>query len=273
MTHDEDAAYVQSVDHFLTEHHEYLVRATMVQVAGLRQQMKDSHDGELRAVAAEVAQEKAANADELSGLRSQLALAHHSLDRLVGKQDGANWMTAVRFMNGKGALSKQTIFFRWMRLASSQKAERLLIHCASKFCARSAKARFLSGWARFVHGSRGERDAAAAKERLHGVTSEIVHRYEAELTRMRAQIAALQTEVGNGHRRRKILEDELRRTLLKGMVTMNMEALSIFSSAAATDAAVSQAVGLRLSSSFDHDPVPRQGPPTQSQFAPSFDHR
>ena len=51
----------------------------------------------------------------------------------------------------------------------------------------------------------------------------------------RRRVAELEAEVVDGRRRRKILEDELRRTLLKGMVTMNMEALSVFSSAAAAD--------------------------------------
>jgi len=77
---------------------------------------------------------------------------------------------------------------------------------------------------------------------------------------MRSRITLLQDEVVDGRRRRKILEDELRRTLLKGMVTMNMEALSIFSSAAATDATIARDVGVSLL--YDAEPVPRASAPS-----------
>ena len=47
---------------------------------------------------------------------------------------------------------------------------------------------------------------------------------------LEAQLGSAQQEVLDGHRRRQHLEDELRRTLLKGINAMNLEALNIFNS-------------------------------------------
>jgi len=73
--------------------------------------------------------------------------------------------------------------------------------------------------------------------RLRKVTSEIVARYEAEMEPLRARVKALEAEVVDGRRRKKVMEDELRRTLLKGMVHVNMEALNIFHNNAVDDTA------------------------------------
>ena len=79
--------------------------------------------------------------------------------------------------------------------------------------------------------------------------------------------------VVDGRRRRKILEDELRRTLLKGMVTMNMEALSVFSSAAAADEKAARRVPAadRPDPPLMSAPEPRSGePPPCSCPVPIF---
>ena len=115
-----------------------------------------------------------------------------------------------------------------------------------------------------LYGSHSARAQARADQKLKNVTNEIVGRYESELDKLRSRITLLQDEVVDGRRRRKILEDELRRTLLKGMVTMNMEALSIFSSAAATDANIARDVGVNLL--YDQEPVPRVAPPAPASI-------
>lgn len=223
-----------SMGSFLTEHHNYLAQSTMAQIATMQKTLVAAFTAERDASDAAHREALASAREETANLKHQLSLLQHSMTKMLGEQESVSWTAASRHLAGKKALNKQNIFLSWLRVTASSKAERLLTHVAVALHLRNVKARILTAWHRYVHGSHSARAKARAEQKLKNVTSEIVGRYEAELDGLRARITLLQDEVVDGRRRRKVLEDELRRTLLKGMVTMNMEALSIFSSAAAT---------------------------------------
>ena len=251
----------------MTEHHNYLAQSTMAQVASMQKTLVTHFEGERRAQEERHAREMKEGAEEQAALKQQLELLRHSMQRLVGDQESSSWTAAQRHLAGKKALNKQNIFLSWVRVTATEKADRLLTHVAVALCKRNVKARCLGAWHRYVHGSHSARAQARAEQKLKSVTSEIVGRYEAELEKLRARVTLLQDEVVDGRRRRKILEDELRRTLLKGMVTMNMEALSIFSSAAATDETIARDVGVNLL--YDAEPpIPRAAPPAPASIDP-----
>lgn len=250
----------------------------MTKIAAMRAEVTATFEQRLSDQASAHRREVVLLGEENSELRRQLTLAQHSLTALVGEKESSNWTTATRFLMGKQALSKKNIFTAWRRRAASEKADRLLCHIAVKRFSHHLKTRVLIAWYRFVHGTKAEQFAERANGRLKIVTSEIVARYESELDKLKAQIQVLETQVIEGRRRRVVLEDELRRTLLKGMVsflfivmlsiasrflhsrciqvTMNLETLNIFSSAAASD------VGLPTAAILDDScPVPRADPP------------
>lgn len=231
----EESISMESIETFLNEHHAYLVEKTMSQVSALKSEM--SRDFEHRA--AERDAEHLAVVTKLrednAELKRQLNLAQHSLTALVGEKESSNWTAATRFLRGKLAVSKKNVFVAWWKQSIHGKAERLLSHVATKRHAKHLESKVLHAWYRHVHGSRTGRFADRANARLKAVTSDIISRYEIELDKLRAIIKAQEEQVLEGRRRRCALEDELRRTLLKGMVTMNLETLSIFSSAAAND--------------------------------------
>lgn len=83
------------------------------------------------------------------------------------------------------------------------------------------------------------------KALLKKTAEEIVKRYDSRILTLETQLQMAQQEVLEGHRRRQHLEDELRRTLLKGISAMNLEALSIFQTSASTDSAKAGQCGLQ----------------------------
>lgn len=250
----DDAVTIESVSTFLTEHHTYLAQTTLSQVTALCNKLRAECESRLATQQADHDRVVGEHAREVEELKRQLNVAQHSLRSMIGEKEGANWATATRFLQGKQALSKKTVFFAWVRWACAERAERVLTRVAAQHHAKAVKARVVSAWSRIVHGSRASQAQRRADERLKLVSAEIVDRYEAELQRQRTRVNDLEAQVVEGRRRRSLLEDELRRTLLKGMVAMNMEALNVFSSAAARDA-------------LDDPPLPRTvKPPEPSDF-------
>ena len=55
-------------------------------------------------------------------------------------------------------------------------------------------------------------------------------------SQLRVGIRAAHEEIARGHVQRQQLEEKMRRTFLKGMTAMNMEALELFNKAAQSDA-------------------------------------
>lgn len=256
----EEDVTIESMSTFLAEHHTYLAQTTFSQVTALCNKLRAECQSRLASQQAAHDTTVAEYSREVEELKRQLNVAQHSLRSMIGEKEGANLATATRFLQGKRALSKRTIFSAWFRWACAERAERVLTRVASQHHAKSVKARVVSAWARLIHGSKAVQAQRRADERLKLVSAEIVDRYEAELQRQRARVVELETQVVEGRRRRSLLEDELRRTLLKGMVAMNMEALSVFSSAAARDA-------------LDDPPLPRTAkPPEPSDFLSLIDH-
>lgn len=199
--------------------HRYMAEKTMTKIAAMQAEITAAFEQRLSEQELAHRREVALLGEEKTELRRQLTLAQHSLSALVGEKESSNWTTATRFLMGKQALSKKNIFTAWRRLAASEKAQRLLCHIAVKRFSHYLKTRVLIAWYRFVHGTKAEQFTERANNRLKIVTSEIVARYESELDKLKAQIQVLETQVIEGRRRRVVLEDELRRTLLKGMVS------------------------------------------------------
>ena len=219
---------LNGISNFLAEHHTYLAQNTMAMIAAMRAEMAEDCERRLTAQEQAHAWTLAENQATIAEQQRQLAIAQHSLERMIGDREGASWTNAIRFRNGKQALTKKAIFHAWFKEAFTSKADRLLTHVATKIHERNLTQRVLSAWIRFVWGSKENRQAKAAQSQLKAVTSEIIARYEAELEKHRSYIDKLKHDIIDGKRQRSVLKDELRRTLLKGMVTMNMEALTIF---------------------------------------------
>tara|TARA_B110000305_G_scaffold89912_1_gene101401 strand:- start:892 stop:1221 length:330 start_codon:yes stop_codon:yes gene_type:complete len=98
-------------------------------------------------------------------------------------------------------------------------------------------------WQHFCIESRREKDDGMHNAKLETVTREIITRYENELEKLRSGLKDAHVEIARGHVQRQQLEEKMRRTFLKGMTAMNMEALELFNKAAQNDQSFMSASG------------------------------
>ena len=107
---------------------------------------------------------------------------------------------------------------------------------AIKWSRKNALIKSFQIWFKASHESRKDREAAMHSAKLETVTREIITRYESELEKLRKGLKDAHVEIARGHVQRQQLEEKMRRTFLKGMTAMNMEALELFNKAAQHDA-------------------------------------
>ena len=129
----------------------------------------------------------------------------------------------------------------WRKYTSDKKAERKLMIMAGKWSRKHALSKNFRNWFKGVAQYKVEREASMHEAKLETVTREIITRYESELEKLRIGIKAAHEEIARGHVQRQQLEEKMRRTFLKGMTAMNMEALDLFNKAAQSDASFTSA--------------------------------
>jgi centrosomal protein POC5 len=124
----------------------------------------------------------------------------------------------------------------WKQYTAEKKVERKTDKIAAKWSRKNCLVKSLQTWSRSVALSKRERDDEMSNAKLETVTREIITRYEAELEKHRMGLKDAHVEIARGHVQRQQLEEKMRRTFLKGMTAMNMEALELFNAAATKDA-------------------------------------
>ena len=96
-------------------------------------------------------------------------------------------------------------------------------------------------------------NALRQKEKMTGITKEIVTRYEIELEKvwsfyqdikyhlslssndkLRITLANTQEEIAHEHKKRQYIEEKIRKTFLQGMTTMSLETMQLFNHASST---------------------------------------
>ena len=116
------------------------------------------------------------------------------------------------------------------------KQTRKLEKMAAKWVRKNRLIKCMGIWVHNANESRKEKDDAMHNAKLETVTREIITRYENELEKLRTGMKEAHVEIARGHVQRQQLEEKMRRTFLKGMTAMNMEALELFNKAAQNDA-------------------------------------
>ena len=145
-------------------------------------------------------------------------------------------MHVKRMMLRGGGISLANCVKLWGKYAKEKKNERKMIGFAEKWARKNSMAKSMQMWVKATAETKAERESAMQDAKLETVTREIITRYEAELEKLRTGITAAHEEIARGHVQRQQLEEKMRRTFLKGMTAMNMEALELFNKAAQSDA-------------------------------------
>lgn len=246
--------------------------ATMDRAMEMKAELCSRFEAEKDELKAEIA----VQADEIADMRAELTKM--KMDK-AGNKDTLDMIQdklAVTF--GAGASATKTkhlhtrIFLHWRAYAQGKAGETKLIHVACGIYGRKLKGRVMNAWASYFTGTSRDKERQGSQALMKKTAEEIVSRYDNRLHTLEAQLAAAQLEVVEGHRRRQHLEDELRRTLLKGINAMNLQALNIFQSAADVDSTKAHSFGV------DCEPSPRlpqaygagQGDPVQAAASATF---
>eukprot|EP00752_Nemacystus_decipiens_P003810 g3506.t1 len=119
----------------------------------------------------------------------------------------------------------------WRGEAARVKAERSKNTTAGDHARRKLMSRTLSAWRVEVRLRINSRGRKAADQKLHAISKEIIGRYEAELSSTRAALDEAINQIAVEKARQREMEEGMRRTLLRGMSAMNMEAMRLMTEA------------------------------------------
>ena len=186
-------------------------------------------------------------------LREDLAdsqLHIHSLqsDKLKVCQVQAERHAKMAVMRGAFGPSLLNIIKKWHSYAKEKKGEKKTDNIAMLWCKKHKTQKMFQAWVHHTIDSKKERTGEMHDAKLETVTREIITRYESELEKLRVNLKEAHQEIARGHVQRNQLEEKMRRTFLKGMTAMNMEALQLFNQAA---------VNNEKSFSSDQSPMPK----------------
>mmetsp|Transcript_86904 Transcript_86904/g.168329 ORF Transcript_86904/g.168329 Transcript_86904/m.168329 type:complete len:339 (+) Transcript_86904:3-1019(+) len=187
-------------------------------------------------------------ANEISDLKAEVAKM--KMDRSGNKDtlEAIQDKLAVTF--GAGASATKTkhlhtrIFLHWRAYSHRKAGKNKLSHIALTIHGHRLKGRVMNAWISYFTGCSRDKERQGSQALMKKTAEEIVKRYDNRIQTLESQLAAAQIEVVEGHRRRQHLEDELRRTLLKGINAMNLQALNIFQNAADVDSSKAQPFGV-----------------------------
>ena len=165
------------------------------------------------------------------------------LDQTMNTENSAIRHIRHVMMRGRGP-SALNCLKSWKKYCTDQRNNRKMEKIAMKWSRKNGLVKAMQIWAHNTAESRKEKDDAMHNAKLETVTREIITRYENELEKLRTGIKEAHIEIARGHVQRQQLEEKMRRTFLKGMTAMNMEALELFNKAAQNDASFMNAGGV-----------------------------
>lgn len=169
----------------------------------------------------------------IDGLSEKLAQTElkleNEVDRLEAISENAAdmWNRKHRIFSGDTALGKA--YTQWKDIAFENKRSSQLEHVARGLYEKGLKSKAFSTFVRLFARNAIDREKKKAVAEHEKTTRTIIEKYEITLARMRTENAEAHQVAQLEQLRRQQLEEDLRRTFLKNMTTMNMEALQLFS--------------------------------------------
>eukprot|EP00904_Undaria_pinnatifida_P003039 jgi/Undpi1/12736/HiC_scaffold_6.g02404.m1 len=119
----------------------------------------------------------------------------------------------------------------WRANATRLRRERSKNETATAHARRKLVSRVLMAWRDETRLRATARGKKAADQKLHAITKEIIGRYEAELSSTRAALNDANKQIVLEKARQREMEEGMRRTLLRGMSAMQLEAMNLMTEA------------------------------------------
>eukprot|EP01084_Bolivina_argentea_P250070 418841_1 len=162
-------------------------------------------EGELRWMATEEENQR-----QRSELERVMLVYEHCISRLTEKQ------------------ALQNTCRHWKTQIDTRRAHREQIAATREHARKAKQARAFEGWRSTTSSTAYQRATAEAEVRLKQISEEIILKYEVKLGEMQRNLDAAIASQRYEKERVIEMEKNLRKVLLRGMTSMNMEALSLF---------------------------------------------
>jgi len=174
-------------------------------------------------------EENAALKRELEALRTE---RNHLLfsTAMRGEKMGQQCLKIMRLL--KSDYSLMNCFRRLQKNAREARYIKKVSKLSGRLSQQKEATVAFSKLRRHMYDERVRKAELEAKKQLQEVCKGIMQRYEAELLKMRQQLAEANEQIDRGVRQRRQLEENLRQTLMRGMSSMQLEALDLFRSTA-----------------------------------------
>jgi len=201
----------------------------------------------------------------IDGLTEKLAQTESKLeeevDRLEAISENAADAYFKRHVTYSGDRAVGRVYREWKDFTFENNRSRQLEHVAHGLYEKGLKSKAFSTFVRLFARNAIQREKNKAVAEHEAVTRKIIEKYEVTLGRMRAENAEAHRTAGLEQLRRQQLEEDLRRTFLKNMTAMNMEALQLFSHNAEITASPGVPTQPDFGGATDMEQTPRATPP------------
>jgi len=183
--------------------------------------------------------------ETIDSLNERLAKLGAEYDKEVERQEAIAdnsadaWNRKHRLHSGDFAQRKA--FIGWKDVTFESKRSAQLEHVAHALYEKSLKSKAFSTFVRLFARNAINREKAKAVREHEIMAKRIIEKYELALGRARQESEDAHRVASVEQMRRKQLEEDLRRTFLKNMTNMNMEALALFHNNAASAQAAMKA--------------------------------
>jgi hypothetical protein len=169
----------------------------------------------------------------IDGLTEKLAQTEVNLEKELDRVEALSENSADAYYrrhisySGDTALAK--VYRDWKDYVFELNRGRQLEHVAHGLYQKGLKSKAFSALVRLFARNAIQREKNKAISEHEAVTRKIIEKYELTLARQKAENVEAHQHAHMEQLRRQQLEEDLRRSFLKNMTAMNMEALQLFS--------------------------------------------
>ena len=209
-----------------------LVNTSMNHISTVKQRLLDEKDGALRQRDSFYMDQLNAQQETINTLTEKVAQTEARNEFLIGRFDALKENAAdvkEKYRNVfTSEVSSLKIFVAWKDYAFEVKRIKKLDHLAICSYNRVLINKAFGGFVSLHSRNAVARERNKAEEEFDLSTKKLIETYETSLARSKKELKEAHRVAAQEQIRRQQLEEDLRRTFLKNMTNMNMEALALF---------------------------------------------
>jgi hypothetical protein len=165
-------------------------------------------------------------------------------------------------------------FIKWKEYVYEKKRKATMNIMARRYYIKRIKRHILQGWYIWILQTKRSSLDSIWQLRLDSTVAEVTNDYEMKLEQMRKQIEALNARLVHETKDKKVLQENLKKALMRGVCAMNNQFLDIIKGTTdtgtflqnMTETELEEVMILQL---FENEPQPNKTPPKQEEKIPA----